>query len=44
MLLNASTVGSLKFDFAIIEAATANFSDHNKLGAGGFGEVYKVKG
>ncbi|XP_062163017.1 cysteine-rich receptor-like protein kinase 44 [Alnus glutinosa] len=33
--------GSLKFDFATIEAATAKFSDDNKLGAGGFGEVYK---
>jgi hypothetical protein len=44
MLLNATTVGSLQFDFATVEAATAKFSDDNKLGAGGFGEVYKVKG
>ncbi|XP_062162377.1 cysteine-rich receptor-like protein kinase 10 isoform X4 [Alnus glutinosa] len=33
--------GSLQFDFATVEAATAKFSDDNKLGAGGFGEVYK---
>ncbi|KAJ8773700.1 hypothetical protein K2173_006350 [Erythroxylum novogranatense] len=32
---------SLQFDFATIEAATDNFSDDNKLGAGGFGEVFK---
>uniref|UniRef100_A0A2N9HSR1 Uncharacterized protein n=1 Tax=Fagus sylvatica TaxID=28930 RepID=A0A2N9HSR1_FAGSY len=32
---------SLQFDFATIEAATDKFSDHNKLGEGGFGVVYK---
>jgi hypothetical protein len=38
-----STVESLQFDFATIEAATNKFSDdHNKLGEGGFGAVYKV--
>ncbi|CAN8242128.1 unnamed protein product, partial [Cochlearia groenlandica] len=32
---------SLQFDFATIEAATDRFSMKNKLGQGGFGEVYK---
>ncbi|XP_041023451.1 cysteine-rich receptor-like protein kinase 25 isoform X2 [Juglans microcarpa x Juglans regia] len=36
-----TTVESLQFDFATIEAATNKFSDDNKLGGGGFGEVYK---
>lgn len=36
-----STIESLKFDLATIEAATNNFSADNKLGEGGFGEVYK---
>ncbi|XP_043705477.1 cysteine-rich receptor-like protein kinase 15 [Telopea speciosissima] len=34
---------SLQFDFDTIRAATANFSDMNKLGQGGFGPVYKGK-
>ncbi|CAN1198584.1 Receptor-like serine/threonine-protein kinase SD1-8 [Linum perenne] len=29
------------FDFGTMAAATDNFSDHNKLGRGGFGAVYK---
>ena len=29
-------------DFKKIEIATDNFSQHNKLGEGGFGPVYKV--
>jgi len=33
---------SLQFDFTTIEVATDNFSRNNKLGQGGFGEVYKV--
>ena len=37
-----SAVESLRFDFSTIEAATDKFSDANKLGEGGFGEVYKV--
>ncbi|KAG2245162.1 hypothetical protein Bca52824_093012 [Brassica carinata] len=32
---------SVQFEFKTIEAATSNFSEANKLGAGGFGEVYK---
>jgi len=35
-------VESLQFDLSTIEAATNNFSADNKLGEGGFGEVYKV--
>ncbi|XP_031287229.1 cysteine-rich receptor-like protein kinase 10 isoform X2 [Pistacia vera] len=34
-------VESLQFDLGTIEAATKNFSTDNKLGEGGFGEVYK---
>ena len=30
------------FDFPIIERATENFTESNKLGEGGFGPVYKV--
>ena len=33
---------SVQFDLKTIEAATSNFSASNKLGQGGFGEVYKV--
>ncbi|KAK3188266.1 hypothetical protein Dsin_027827 [Dipteronia sinensis] len=36
-----TTVESLQFDFGTIEAATNKFSTNNKLGEGGFGEVYK---
>ncbi|PIA58489.1 hypothetical protein AQUCO_00500435v1 [Aquilegia coerulea] len=36
-----STMESLQFNFATVEAATDNFSDDNKLGEGGFGVVYK---
>nr|VDC80915.1 unnamed protein product [Brassica rapa] len=32
---------SLQYDFATIEVATDKFSRNNKLGQGGFGEVYK---
>ena len=34
---------SLQFDFGTLEAATNNFSDDNKIGEGGFGDVYKVE-
>jgi hypothetical protein len=30
------------FEVSIIETATDNFSNKNKLGEGGFGPVYKV--
>lgn len=38
-----STIESLQFNLPIIEAATNNFSHDNKIGKGGFGEVYKVE-
>jgi hypothetical protein len=34
---------SQQFDLGLIEAATNNFSDDNKIGKGGFGTVYKVE-
>lgn len=33
---------SLFIDLAVLEAATAGFSDSNLLGRGGFGPVYKA--
>ncbi|XP_008224859.1 PREDICTED: cysteine-rich receptor-like protein kinase 25 [Prunus mume] len=36
-----NSMESLQFDLRTIEAATDNFSDQNRLGEGGFGEVYK---
>jgi len=30
------------FDLPTLQAATEHFSEKNKLGAGGFGTVYKV--
>jgi hypothetical protein len=33
---------SLQFNFATLEAATNQFSLQNKIGSGGFGQVYKV--
>ncbi|KAB2007280.1 hypothetical protein ES319_D10G018100v1 [Gossypium barbadense] len=36
-----TTIDSLQYDYATFEAATDKFSDANKLGEGGFGEVYK---
>ena len=37
-----TTVESLQYDLTTIQAATNNFSSENKLGEGGFGDVYKV--
>ncbi|KAK2458427.1 cysteine-rich receptor protein kinase [Trifolium repens] len=37
----SSTLESLQFNLATIEAATKKFSPENKIGKGGFGEVYK---
>ncbi|XP_038893613.1 cysteine-rich receptor-like protein kinase 10 [Benincasa hispida] len=36
-----TTMESLQYHFNTIDAATNNFSAHNKLGEGGFGVVYK---
>ncbi|MQM18878.1 hypothetical protein Taro_051875 [Colocasia esculenta] len=36
-----SPIESLLFDLSTLRAATASFSDQNKLGQGGFGSVYK---
>jgi len=33
----------LQFDLSIIKTATNTFSHENKIGKGGFGEVYKVR-
>jgi len=33
----------LQFKLTLIEAATNNFSHENRIGRGGFGEVYKVR-
>ncbi|KAI3680572.1 hypothetical protein L6452_35345 [Arctium lappa] len=38
-----STAESLQYSFAIIRAATNDFSENNKLGQGGFGPVYKIQ-
>ncbi|MED6170592.1 hypothetical protein PIB30_032498 [Stylosanthes scabra] len=37
----SNTIGGLQFDLSIIEAATNNFAEENKIGKGGFGQVYK---
>ncbi|XP_074298466.1 cysteine-rich receptor-like protein kinase 25 [Silene latifolia] len=37
------TVENLKFDFNLIRTATNNFSSDQKLGEGGFGQVFKGK-
>ncbi|GAB4830974.1 Cysteine-rich receptor-like protein kinase, variant 3 [Ancistrocladus abbreviatus] len=37
------TAKSLQYDLSTLQVATNNFSLRNKIGAGGFGNVYKVK-
>ncbi|XP_057499027.1 cysteine-rich receptor-like protein kinase 10 isoform X3 [Actinidia eriantha] len=37
-----TTVQSLQYDLATLQAATNNFSEENKIGEGGFGPVYKA--
>ena len=36
------TTESMQFDLKAIEAATNKFSEDNKIGEGGFGDVYQV--
>ncbi|XP_028549605.1 cysteine-rich receptor-like protein kinase 10 [Dendrobium catenatum] len=36
-----TSVESLFFDLPTLEVATTNFSEHNKIGEGGFGSVYR---
>ncbi|KAL0727226.1 hypothetical protein Bca4012_023319 [Brassica carinata] len=36
-----TTVESLQLDYKTIQAATDDYSENNKIGRGGFGEVYK---
>ncbi|KAB5560482.1 hypothetical protein DKX38_005439 [Salix brachista] len=38
-----SSVQSLQFQLGTIEAATNNFAEENKIGKGGFGDVYRVR-
>lgn len=34
--------GPVSYKYNDLKAATKNFNDENKLGEGGFGDVYKV--
>ncbi|XP_030474128.1 cysteine-rich receptor-like protein kinase 10 isoform X2 [Syzygium oleosum] len=40
-IIDITNAESLQYDFATIQAATDNFSHQNKLGEGGFGEVFQ---
>lgn len=35
--------GPNRYSYKDLKAATSNFSEENKLGEGGFGDVYKVE-
>jgi len=37
-----ATADSLQLDYRTIQTATNDFAESNKIGRGGFGEVYKV--
>jgi hypothetical protein len=36
------SIGSLLLDLSTLRVATGDFSEHKRLGEGGFGVVYKV--
>ncbi|KAL0738824.1 hypothetical protein Bca4012_015034 [Brassica carinata] len=38
-----TTIDSLQLDYRTIQAATDDYSENNKIGRGGFGEVYKLQ-
>lgn len=38
-----TSVQSLQFQLGTVEAATNNFAEENKIGRGGFGDVYRVR-
>jgi hypothetical protein len=39
---DVGNIGLEHLNLALLRAATGNFSEENKLGMGGFGEVFKV--
>lgn len=34
--------GPVNYKYSVLKSATRNFTEENKLGEGGFGDVYKV--